>query len=72
MKAAKRKKETGISTRSMYSESSSVAQTLQNIEKELLREKILERAYFIWEKKGRPSNTELENWVQAEREITVG
>ena len=71
MKAEKRKKEKGISKRTMYSETSRIAQRLQNINKELLHEKILERAYLIWEEKGRSSNTELENWVQAEREITV-
>ncbi len=41
----------------------------QKADEEPLRNKILERAYFIWEEKGRPCNTELENWFQAEEEI---
>jgi len=30
---------------------------------------IQERAYFIWEQRGRPQGTELENWLQAKAEI---
>jgi hypothetical protein len=30
---------------------------------------IAQRAYEIWEAKGRPAGTEAENWVQAEREL---
>ena len=30
---------------------------------------IRERAYFIWEQTGRPHNTELDNWLQAEAEL---
>ncbi|MEI6557854.1 MAG: DUF2934 domain-containing protein [Rhodospirillaceae bacterium] len=30
---------------------------------------VRDRAYHIWEDQGRPSGREMENWVQAEREI---
>jgi hypothetical protein len=30
---------------------------------------IAQRAYEIWEAKGRPEGTEAENWTQAEREL---
>jgi Protein of unknown function (DUF2934) len=33
------------------------------------REEILHRAYFIWEKAGRPERRQLADWLQAEREV---
>jgi len=35
-------------------------------------EKIRQRAYLIWERKGRPENNELDNWLEAERELKMG
>lgn len=32
-------------------------------------DRIRELAYFIWEKKGKPANAEMENWLEAEREL---
>jgi hypothetical protein len=32
-------------------------------------EMIRERAYFIWEKKGKPENTSLEDWLEAEKSV---
>lgn len=32
-------------------------------------EKIKERAYYIWEKKGRPSNSTVQDWLEAEQEL---
>ena len=32
-------------------------------------DKIRQRAYLIWEQKGRPQNNDLDNWLQAEREL---
>ena len=31
---------------------------------------IAERAYFIWEQKGCPEGKELENWLEAEAELS--
>ena len=36
------------------------------------REQILHRAYAIWEGKGRPDNSQLEDWLQAEAEVLEG
>jgi hypothetical protein len=33
-------------------------------------EKIAARAYEIWCERGRPTGSDLENWLQAERELT--
>jgi len=33
------------------------------------REKILHRAYSIWETSGRPENRELANWLEAEAQV---
>ena len=35
-------------------------------------DKIRQRAYFIWERKGRLENNELDNWLEAERELRMG
>jgi hypothetical protein len=35
-------------------------------------EKIRQRAYSIWERKGRPENNDLDNWLEAERELRMG
>lgn len=32
-------------------------------------EKIRERAYFLWIEKGYPENTDLENWLEAEKQL---
>lgn len=34
-----------------------------------VRRMIEERAYYIWESKGRPANSALEDWLQAEKEL---
>ena len=37
---------------------------------ENLLEQIRERAYAIWERKGKPEGQELEHWLLAEQELT--
>ena len=32
-------------------------------------EQIQEKAYLIWERKGRPLNSDMDNWLEAEREF---
>jgi hypothetical protein len=32
-------------------------------------EDIQKRAYYIWEKKGRPENSDLDNWLEAEKSL---
>lgn len=32
-------------------------------------EKIREKAYFIWENKGRPENSSSDDWLEAERQL---
>jgi len=32
-------------------------------------EKIRQRAYFIWEERGRPQNSDMDIWLQAEQEL---
>lgn len=32
-------------------------------------QKINDRAYFIWINKGRPANSSMDNWLQAEKEL---
>lgn len=32
-------------------------------------ELIQTRAYYIWENKGRPDNTDQENWIEAEKQL---
>lgn len=32
-------------------------------------ERINERAYYVWEKKGRPQDSAVQDWVEAEREL---
>lgn len=32
-------------------------------------EKIRQRAYFVWEEKGRPQNRDLDIWLEAEKEL---
>lgn len=34
-------------------------------------EMIRERAYYIWEKKGRPQGQDMAIWLQAEKELRV-
>ena len=34
-------------------------------------EKIRQRAYSIWEERGRPQNSDLDIWLEAEREIKI-
>jgi len=34
--------------------------------------KVAERAYQIWQARGRPSGHDLEHWLQAERELGAG
>ena len=33
-------------------------------------EEIQRRAYLIWENKGRPQNSDLDNWLEAEKSLT--
>lgn len=44
--------------------------TLSSEPSGVLLERIRERAYFIWEGKGWPDNSALDNWLQAERETS--
>jgi Protein of unknown function (DUF2934) len=37
-----------------------------------IRFQIAERAYFIWEQKGCPGGKSLDNWLQAEAELSAG
>ncbi len=34
-------------------------------------DKIRERAYLIWEEKGRPGNSDVEHWLEAEQQFMV-
>ncbi len=34
-------------------------------------ENIKEKAYFIWESKGYPENSAIDNWVEAESQLMV-
>jgi hypothetical protein len=34
-------------------------------------EQIAERAYYIWESKGRPWGQSLEDWLEAEKQLKV-
>jgi hypothetical protein len=38
----------------------------------LTPEQIAARAYQLWEKRGKPQGTELDDWLQAERELREG
>ncbi len=40
-----------------------------NAAEQALRAEILHRAYSIWESKGRPANTQLADWLEAEAEV---
>ncbi|MBU1863086.1 MAG: DUF2934 domain-containing protein [Candidatus Omnitrophica bacterium] len=37
--------------------------------KQQAADKIQDRAYRIWESKGKPTNTAIEDWIQAEQEL---
>jgi len=41
----------------------------QNADRETLSKLISERAYYIWEEKGKPSGDDFNIWLQAENEI---
>jgi len=72
MKAIKKRKDFYESTKRAHADTQWAPKTsAKNIDEELLRRKILERAYFIWEEKGRPGNTALEDWFQAEKEMII-
>ena len=34
-----------------------------------LEEKIQQRAYYIWEAKGKPENSAFNDWIEAERQV---
>ncbi len=36
---------------------------------DMIHKRIAQRAYQIWEERGRPAGTEHENWIKAEREV---
>lgn len=38
---------------------------------EYTQEKVRERAYFLWEKAGRPNGNDFQYWLEAERELNV-
>lgn len=38
----------------------------------LTENQVRERAYFIWEREGRPHGRDGEHWIMAERELLVG
>jgi len=40
-----------------------------NIDEAKLQQMIREMAYRIWERKGKPSGKDWENWLQAEKQI---
>lgn len=41
----------------------------KSFDKTSLNKMIQDRAYYIWEEKGKPSANDYEIWLQAEREI---
>ena len=43
----------------------------KNIDKSLTTQMVQDRAYYIWEEKGKPFGQDQEIWLQAEKEMTV-
>ena len=45
--------------------------TMKTVTKELSREEISTRAYFIWEREGKPTGRAQENWAKALAELSA-
>ena len=43
----------------------------KNIDKSLTTQMVQDRAYYIWEEKGKHFGQDQEIWIQAEKEMTV-
>lgn len=56
-----------VSSKKVSSKSSPSVTVKSNDAK--LNEMIRDRAYYIWEEKGRPEGKDMEIWFQAEKEI---
>lgn len=56
-----------VSSKKASSKSSTSVTVKSNDAK--LNEMIRDRAYYIWEEKGRPEGKDMEIWFQAEKEI---
>lgn len=58
-----------ISPRIYYSYSPEDKIATFSIPKTVELERIRERAYFLWIEKGYPENTDLDNWLEAEKQL---
>jgi Protein of unknown function (DUF2934) len=48
-----------------------MSEVLEPANAEALRKQVEERAYTLWESQGRPGGRDVEDWLQAETEITA-
>ena len=47
------------------------SRSFPKIDEDKTQQMIREMAYHIWERKGKPSGKDWENWLQAEKQIRV-
>ena len=45
------------------------SRSFPKVDEAKLQQMIRDRAYYIWEKKGKPAGRDWENWFQAEKQI---